>query len=85
MWGDGVEFNKIRRMYIAVFVTIILTVILWPHVRVQANSVNAPPLEGISFYIVAAIIGGIIIATLTYVSWKKYKAEQKRKRKDENS
>lgn len=36
-------------------------------------------------YWVIGLIGGLIILTLSYVSWRKYKAEKKRQKKDSNS
>ncbi len=85
MWGDSVEHHKKIRNYITISFLSILMVVFSPHLIVQASTENAPQSERIPFYIVAAIIGGIIIVTLTYVSWKKYKAEQKKKNKNENS
>ncbi|GAB4073590.1 hypothetical protein GCM10028778_10930 [Barrientosiimonas marina] len=38
----------------------------------------------VPFYWVVGIVGGSIAITLTYVSWRKYKAE-KRKQSDKNS
>ncbi|UJL48252.1 hypothetical protein KFZ58_09635 [Virgibacillus sp. NKC19-16] len=39
--------------------------------------------EGIPFYWIAGIIGGCIVITLSYVSFRKYKGEKK-KQKDED-
>lgn len=36
-------------------------------------------------YWMISLIGGLIILTLSYVSWRKYKAEKKKKKKDSNS
>lgn len=37
------------------------------------------------FYWIICIIGGCIALTLTYVSWRKYEAEVKKKKKEEES
>lgn len=38
-----------------------------------------------SLYWVILAVGGIIVITLAYVSWVKYKEEKKRQKKDSNS
>lgn len=37
--------------------------------------------DALSFYWIILMVGGVIILTLSYVAWRKYKAEKKRKQK----
>ncbi|WP_157967828.1 sporulation protein YpjB [Paraliobacillus sp. X-1268] len=39
----------------------------------------------LSFYWIILIVGGVIILTLTYVAWRKYKGQKKKKQKQHNS
>lgn len=78
------ENHKINVRYKIIVLTMLLVVMI-PHVTVHANTENTPKSNGIPFYIVATIIGGVIIITLTYVSWKKYRAERKNKKENDNS
>ena len=70
--------------YIMTFVGFLWLFILSFERRVQAKA-ETSQLQPIPFSIVATIIGGVIILTLSYVSLKKYKAEKKRKDKSKNS
>jgi len=79
-----VENHKINVRYTIIVVTILL-VVMFPHVTVHADTENSPTSNGIPFYIVATIIGGVIVITLTYVSWKKYRAERKNTKENDNS
>ncbi|RDW19335.1 hypothetical protein CWR48_08390 [Oceanobacillus arenosus] len=45
----------------------------------QTVAVSEKSTEWAAFIYTTIIIGGTIISTLSYVSWRKYKAEQKRK------
>lgn len=49
---------------------------------------SPPPEKGAQkfpFYWVIAIVGGCIAITLTYVSWRKYKADEKKEKTKKNS
>lgn len=53
--------------------------------KVKADTeVTKETLEIIPFFWTVGIIGGIIGLTLAYVSWRKYKAEKKERRKKSN-
>ncbi|WP_182199401.1 sporulation protein YpjB [Paraliobacillus salinarum] len=49
----------------------------------QLIDIHSPASEAdpLTFYWIILMVGGIIIITLSYVAWKKYKAEKKRKQK----
>ncbi|MFB1049324.1 sporulation protein YpjB [Paraliobacillus sp. JSM ZJ581] len=47
-------------------------------IGIDSPTVQSDPL---SFYWIILMVGGIIIVTLSYVAWKKYKGEKKRKQK----
>ena len=55
---------------------------------IYASSFSLYPLnksEIISFHWMIIVLGGIIMITLTYVSWKKYNAIEKKNKKDKRS
>lgn len=56
-------------------------------IYVNAEQINDTTLSQKSFdmtpfFWAVGIVGGCIAITLAYVSWKKYKAEEKKKKKD---
>lgn len=86
MWGDFMEHNKKKKMYITKVHILFILMILSPVTTVFAtNKDQVEQVERIPFFIVATLIGGTIIITLTYVSFKKYRAERKNKNKNKNS
>ncbi|WP_188453875.1 sporulation protein YpjB [Virgibacillus oceani] len=80
--------NKIKLVSVAIAVIIGILV-----VPIAASAFNiAEPVHDTNakdmtpFYWMVAIVGGLIAVTLTYVSWKKYKGdEKKRTNNDPNS
>ncbi len=86
MWGDFVEHNKKNKMYIMRLHILFILIILSPATTVfAANKEQVEQVERIPFFIVATLIGGMIIVTLSYVSWMKYRAERKHKNENNNS
>jgi len=53
----------------------------------DTSAISKKDTEMIPFYWMVVIVGGCIACTLTYVSWRKYKGEEKNKQtnKDSNS
>src|SRR5699024_2197885 len=53
----------------------------------NTSTISQKNTEMIPFYWMVVIVGGCIACTLTYVSWRKYKGEEKNKQtnKDSNS
>lgn len=86
MWGDLVDNKKVFRMYI--FITHIFLMSLFSLSSSFVSAATKDSVEQVErtpFYIATALIGGVIILTLSYVSWKKYRAERKNKDKNTNS
>jgi len=79
-----VENDKKIVYYIMTFIGALGFFLFLLEQRIEAKT-DASQFQPIPFSIVATIIGGVIILTLTYVSWKKYKAEKKRENKNDNS
>lgn len=55
---------------------------------IYASNISLYPLnksEIIPFHWMIIVLGGIIIITLTYVSWKKYNAIEKKSKKDKRN
>src|SRR5699024_1320470 len=50
------------------------------HVYAQSNNENHDTTFLVSYYWLILIIGGLILITLTYVSWRKYKGTIKQKK-----
>lgn len=73
-------------MYIMRLHILFILIILSPATTVfAANKEQVEQVERIPFFIVATLIGGMIIVTLSYVSWMKYRAERKHKNENNNS
>lgn len=83
--------NLLKRYYaVYILIGIITMIFIFPSVAEAIAVNNSAPIEKTkdkqSLYYIVAIVGGAIGITLTYVSWKKYKAEEKKKiKKDSNS
>lgn len=80
--------RKVNRLCILIGIWLMLvpgSVSATPNMHVVIfTKTNEPGM--IPFYWMTIIVGGCIAATLTYVSWRKYKAEKKKHlNKDSNS
>lgn len=82
------KLKKISSILIGVYILLrfdLLTV----HAYQKSNPVlfsNVNHAEMIPLYIIIVIVGGCIAVTLTYVSWRKYRAEKnKQTNKDSDS
>ncbi len=82
------RLNVYNTSFIGIYIFIICTILfihpMFAHAseKVPQNKSNS---EMIPFYWMIVIVGGCIALTLTYVSWRKYKGEQKKRlKKDKN-
>lgn len=66
----------------------IIIIILLHSMPISAEEVNKLPkkhFDMVPFYWIVGIVGGCIAATLTYVSWQKYKTEEKKQTKTDRN
>lgn len=57
-----------------------VSVVKLNHVYAQSNNENHDTTFLVSYYWLILIIGGLILITLTYVSWRKYRGTIKQKK-----
>lgn len=77
-------YNKIPIIIVNNYYGFVKTVFINHHMSAEIVEKNKHP-NMTTFLLTIGLIGGTIIVTLAYVSWRKYRGELKKKRTQDNS
>lgn len=83
-----VNFSKKLPVVFFMILIGIIMIIFFNIMPISAADVHKLPTKTMDmapFYWIVGIVGGCIAATLTYVSWKKYKVEEKKQTKKDRT
>lgn len=84
--GIVIRFPKNELLFISIFVISVCTIMV-SIIQLKLVYAKEERIEDyvyftfVPYYWMIVLIGGIIMLTLSYVGWKKYKAEEKKERK----
>lgn len=76
--------KKVTGTFLKILIGIMFIITILNTMPISAEEVHQIPLKEVDmapFYWIVGIVGGCIAATLTYVSWQKYKSEEKNQTK----
>lgn len=82
------HMKKLINSLLVVLIGIIIIMFFSSHMSISAEEVNQLPKKNfdmVPFYWIIGIVGGCIAVTLSYVSWKKYKEEEKKQTKKDGN
>ncbi|TQS74402.1 hypothetical protein DX933_10650 [Ornithinibacillus gellani] len=74
-------WNKIRTFHTWIIMILLIISLLYPteiFAAVESAKTNSKQMDMAPFLWIIVIVGGCIGLTLSYVSWRKYKGEQKK-------